>query len=133
MSREGVAPHPYFEAIVMRRQRVVELTRQGHSAAEISQFLGITKRSVTRIRRETGVAQTAVNVQPMTDDELRRAAELLDDGCSYSEVGRTLGRSGGTIRAHFPGRGWPRGEGSRLACFNRWAKEQARKTAGIKL
>lgn len=31
---------------------------------------------------------------------------MLDDGCSYNEVGRTLGRSYTTIRRHFPGRGW---------------------------
>jgi IS30 family transposase len=114
-----------------RRARVVELTRQGFSATEIAGILSITKRSVTRIRSDAGIAQQ-IEVVPLTEDERRSAAALLDDGCSISEVARTLGRCDTTIHKHFPGRGWPKGEGGRLACFNRWIREQA-EHAGINL
>lgn len=114
-----------------RRARVVELTRQGYSATQIADIIGITRRSVTRIRSDAGIAQQ-IDVVPLTEDERRSAAALLDDGCSISEVARTLGRCDTTIHKHFPGRGWAKGEGSRLACFNRWMREQAER-AGIKL
>lgn len=42
----------------------------------------------------------------LTDEEKRRAAELLDDGVSYREVARTIGRSASVICRRFPGRGW---------------------------
>lgn len=109
----------YHEKVVERRERVVELTRLGHSASEISVRLGITKRQVARIRTAEGIAQA--KAAPLTADEIRIAAELLDDGCSYSEVARTVGRSPRAISGHFPGRGWPVGEGGRLGAFNRWA------------
>lgn len=126
-----IEPHPCHAAIAARRERVVELTRQGHSASQIAAFLHVSKRSVQRIRTEMGVAQPQ-HGPAMTEDELRTAAELINDGCSYSEVARTLGRNPHTIRRHFPGQGWSVGEGARMACFNRWAKERAQKV-GIEL
>jgi hypothetical protein len=117
MSESGKGGHYNPE----RRARVIELTRQGHSASAIAAFTGITKRSVTRIRSDMGVAQPPSGL-PLTDDEMRRAAELLDDGCSYGETARTLGRNCETIRRHFPGRGWTRAECAEIAsAFGRLA------------
>jgi IS30 family transposase len=104
-----------------RRARVVELTRAGHSATQIADILSITKRTVTRIRSDEGVAQAAA-AEPLTADEITRAAALLDDGCSYYEVGRTLGRHDTTIRKHFPGRGWTRTQCGQLTALNRWMR-----------
>ncbi|MFA4083637.1 helix-turn-helix domain-containing protein [Mycobacteroides salmoniphilum] len=42
----------------------------------------------------------------MSPEELEQAQVMLDDGASYHEVGRSLGRSPGTIQRHFPGCSW---------------------------
>lgn len=114
--------------IAARRARVVALTRQGFTAAEIATTEGLTVRTVYRVRQELGASRERVNI-PLTEDELRTATELLDDGCSYREAARTLGCAPRTIRAHFPNRGWPPGEGARLGAFNRWM----RKNAGVRI
>jgi IS30 family transposase len=87
-----------------RRERVAQWTRAGVSIAEIAARLNITERSVQRYRRRAGVSLPAG--ERLTADELARAEQLLDDGCSGNEVARTIGRSDTTIRRHFPGRGW---------------------------
>ncbi|WQY91189.1 helix-turn-helix DNA binding domain protein [Mycobacterium phage Benzema] len=42
----------------------------------------------------------------MTKEQLARAEELLNEGCSYLEVSRTIGIAEFSIRLKFPGRGW---------------------------
>src|SRR6185436_20800013 len=119
----------WHELVAWRRERVIELTRFGHPAQAIEAQLGITKRQVSRIRVATGIAQ-----QPaprITEEELRTAAELLDSGCSYLEVARTLDRCPRTIAYHFPGRGWQKGEGARLAAFRRWMRYRAPELEGL--
>lgn len=110
------------EANAARRAQVVELTRAGHSAAEIAVILGITERRVTSHRSEAGIAQPPRD--PLTADQLARAAELLDDGCSYNEVARTIGCGYSVIRRRFPGRGWPPGKAASLMQFERRALRQ---------
>jgi DNA-binding CsgD family transcriptional regulator len=94
------------EATRERKRRVVELTRQGLSAQVIADMLGVNERTVVRDRVDEGVAQLWCGRNAMTAEELERAEELLDDGCSMAEVARTLGRHDMTLRHHFPGRSW---------------------------
>jgi len=119
----------YHETVAMRRERVIKLTQLGHTAGEISLQLGITKRQVVRIRAKAGIAQPKAPL--LTADELRLAEELLDSGCSYCEVERTIGRSVHAIARAFPGRGWPKGEGARLAAFRRWMRYRAPELEGL--
>lgn len=116
MTRPSYSP----EHVQARRERVVELTRQGYSAPAIAGFLGITKRSVVRIRAHMGIAKPPSG-PPLSDAEKVRAGELLADGCSYSDVGRTLGRTPNSIRRHFPGMGWEREQCGQLAFMTRKA------------
>jgi DNA-binding NarL/FixJ family response regulator len=86
-----------------RRDRVAEMTRNGLTAPQIAEELRVTERTVVRDRVELGCAQPP---RPkLTEDELRIAAEMLDDGCPYTEVAQTLGRSTTTMAARFPGKG----------------------------
>jgi hypothetical protein len=85
-----------------RDQRVAELTRGGYSARFIAEELNITMRTVARCRVRTGTAQPPPCY--MTDTELRLAETLLDDGASYCEVARTIGRSTDALRTRFPDR-----------------------------
>lgn len=93
------------ELVQDRRAQVVEMTRLGLSASQISVRVGITERSVQRHRAAAGIAKRQW-ADRLTPAELARADELLSDGCSFAEVGRTLGRDTRTIRHNFPGRGW---------------------------
>lgn len=103
------------------KDRIVSLTRQGKSASCIAQALGVTTRAVTRERaRERarrGIPGPANS--PLTDDEKRVAAALLDDGAPVSEVARTLGRNPTTIHRHFPGRAWTPLEAAQFAAWRR--------------
>ena len=103
---QGVSHHDH-EALLERRQRVATMTRQGLSATEIATALRVTPRTVVRDRQATGCAKPCnAREKRLRSDELQRAEQLLNDGCSYADVARTLGRSPQAIRYHFPGRGW---------------------------
>lgn len=82
---------------------VKKMTLEGLNAKEIAIRLGISRRQVLRLRRKTGVIRERAPV--MTEEEIERARILLEDGCPYNEVARTLGRCPETIRNRFPGFG----------------------------
>ena len=84
-----------------RRDRVTQLTRQGHTAKHIAALLGITPRTVTRDRAARGITQPTP--PRITETEFARAKAMLEDGASYDEVARTLGRATTAFRHRFPG------------------------------
>lgn len=96
-----------------RDARIATLTRQGMSAAQIAVRVGVTKRTVQRARNRTGT--TRPHGHRMTPEQITRAGELLADGCSFKEVGDSLGFDGVTIAYHFPGRGWTKSQASKFA------------------
>lgn len=100
-----------------RNQRIAELTRQHLSAREISELLSIAPRTVTRARGRAGVAQQCIPSYVWTDESLATAGRLLDDGASFTEVGRTLGCSPEAVSKHFPGRGWTHQQSGSLGIF----------------
>lgn len=53
--------------------------------------------------------------------------QMLDEGVSYNEVGRTLGVSPGTVSRRFPGFAWSKADAGRLGMFNRYAEAQIKK------
>jgi len=105
------------EAVAERRAQIIALTEQGWTAAAIADRLGITKRSVARGRAAAGIAQPRAPL--MTDDEKRAARTMLDDGASYHEVGRTIGRSASTIERNLPGYTWDQRRCSEAAALGR--------------
>lgn len=107
----------HHELTPEERARVIELTHRGWSSGQIAQELNTTPRTVCRIRHNAG-CKAATN--PLTEDELSIAAAMLDDGASYAEVGRTIGRPLETVRNRFPGRGWTRAQTHE---FNRFRKQ----------
>lgn len=96
------------EVAARRREQVIELTRAGVSARDIATRLRITERTVQRIRARAGISQGAAT--PLTADELAQAAAMFADGCSREEVARTIGRSTGAMKRHFPDQAWTRAE-----------------------
>ena len=84
-----------------RRDRVTQLTHQGHTANQIANLLGVSPRTITRDRAARGITQP--KAPPVTESEFARAKEMLEDGASYEEVARTLRRSHTAFRHRFPG------------------------------
>lgn len=97
------------------------LTLAGSSAPEIAQILGVTDRTVSRIRTRLGLTQPQ-DWRPMNDTDKQSATLLFDDGCSIAEVARTLGFCTSTIRRHFPGRCWTDQQSGRHAALVRWGR-----------
>lgn len=90
-------------------EQVVELTREGMSAAQIAERFGCTARSVQRARARAGITKQAR--QPYSAEVRAQAAQMLDDGASCAEVARTLGVFYQTVRrAWFPGRAWTKSQ-----------------------
>lgn len=100
-----------------RLARVKVLTAEGWAASDIAAELKVSRRTVVRYRRATGCARPAP--RRLTTDEITVASELLDDGCSYEEVARTLGVSSSSIVARFPGRSWTPSQISAHGCLHR--------------
>lgn len=92
-----------MSAVQERREGVARLRRRGLPVAAIARTLGVSARTVERDLQALGLVRTP---RPWTAAEQRRAAALIEDGCSLEEVARTLGRPRTVIRRHFPGRGW---------------------------
>ncbi|MFV8049764.1 hypothetical protein [Mycobacterium sp. 48b] len=87
--------------------RIVELTKQDQSAALIAEIIGTTKRTVQRVRsrRHATVSQRRYPHQ-LTAEQISTAEQLLDDGASYAEVGRTIGIDPQSVQLRWPNRGW---------------------------
>lgn len=103
-----------------RDARIAELTGAHRSAREIAELVGVSTRTVVRARGRVGIRKPHHGANRMTADELHRAALMLDDGASYGEVARTLGRSVDTIAKHLPGRSiWKPGSGREILDMRR--------------
>ena len=85
------------------RDRVVELKCRGASTSVIIDATGVGERTIYRILRDAGMGK---DPNYMSQDEVDRAREMLEDGASYMEVARTLGRSHSTIKRNLPGYTW---------------------------
>lgn len=94
----------FDESIAHRRDAVARMTRQGMRVADIAARLKVTPRLVMRDRRKLSLSQPAPT--PFTESEYIAAKRLLDDGASYNEVARTIGRTHQTLVKHLPGYTW---------------------------
>lgn len=87
---------------IMRREAVRRMTvDDGMSARDIAAFLGVTVRMVQRDREILRLSKPKPS--PMTADEIAKARELIEDGCSLTEVAATLNRSSSTIGKYCKG------------------------------
>lgn len=97
--------HAISGTIQDRVDRVVALSRSGYTDQEIAARLGISDRTVLRDRKAAGLHLRATP-RPLTPEEHARTVAMLDDGASYKEIARTIGRSANTIKRAFPGYSW---------------------------
>lgn len=78
-------------------------------------MLRVSSRTVVRYRRRAGVSRPIP--EHITDEQLARAEQLLDDGASVAETARTVGVSPMGLHKHFPGRAWSHDEVIAYAAF----------------
>lgn len=84
-----------------RDRDIAQRTMNGESTRSLAERYGINTRTVTRIRHRQGVAKPPP--VRLSTDEIALAKRLLEDGASYHEVARTLGRGYWSVRRKFPG------------------------------
>ena len=106
MSRRPM-PEMTPKAIEDRRLEVIRLSGRGLPIAEIADRVGLTSEAVVVIRRKAGISKQYQSARsPFTGEQIRRAQELLADGCNFAEVARTVNASYHQIFHRFPGQGW---------------------------
>lgn len=104
--------------ITHRRRMVAQLDVAGHSASSIALMLNVCRKTIERDRAELKLSPPKAPL--ITAEELARAQQLLEEGCNYAEVGRTLKRSSHTLRRHLPGYTLDRFQIAELAANGRW-------------
>lgn len=90
------------EVVAARDAEIKELLDQGLHASQVALQMGITERTVLRAKKRLGMPIRKM-APPMSVEEIGFARALLEDGASYNEVARTLGRDLKTISARFRG------------------------------
>lgn len=90
--------------IKIDHQRVRELGRAGWRNADIAIEVCCSERHVRRIR--DGRTFGLDSARQFSPDEILHVEIMLADGCSYTEIGRTVGRSANVIARRWPDRGW---------------------------
>lgn len=68
---------------------------------QLAVHYGVATRTINRWRKAAGLS--VPSKPPMTDEQVRIALDLLAEGCPYSEVAETVGRSAHRLRRRFPG------------------------------
>jgi uncharacterized protein YjcR len=91
----------------------------GKDNLELARYYGVSDRTIVRWKRRAGVPNGR-GIQ-LTPEVRARMEELLDQGCSYREVGKKLCCSPDTVRVNFPGRGWTKEQCAAIARAERWA------------
>jgi DNA-binding NarL/FixJ family response regulator len=88
-------------------EQFLELEGKGWTASRIADVLGVSTRTVYRLRRKHGFARTEPATHyPVTGERLAAASRMISEGVSHCEIARTLGMQTATLRRHFPGTGW---------------------------
>lgn len=84
----------------LRAEEVVKLTLEGNSAPTIASRLGITPRSVARIRVRAQIAQP--HPPPLTREQLERITTLIGEGMPSTWIAEDIGCHYHTVLRHSP-------------------------------
>lgn len=81
-----------------RDEQVVALTAEGYSAAAIAAGLGVTQRTVVRIRSRAQIAQA--KAPELTPEQRNRILTLIKEGMPATWIAEDIGCARGTITRH---------------------------------
>lgn len=85
--------------------RIVADYKSGVPSTQLARSLGVGKAGVLGILRDHGVQ---LRMRPMTDNEVKEAVRLYQEGWSLARVGRQLGRDHSAISDALERLGVPR-------------------------
>lgn len=88
-------------------ERAKELLANGLARKTVAAICGVSEKTLYR-----HIPATLRPQKHYSEREKQRARELLDDGCSFLEVARTLGCSNTSVAAWYPGAGWTKRQGA---------------------
>lgn len=88
--------------IKIDRQELAELTEQGWTLQRLAGHFNVNPASISRLRTSLGISRKPA----MTEARRQRIANMIEDGWSHAEIGRTEGATPKTLRRHFPGTAW---------------------------
>lgn len=91
------------QTAIDRREEIASRLAAGESTAELAMEFHVTERAIQRDKERLGLTRNMAH--QWTPEELRVAKNLLEDGCPYTEVARTLGMGVGCVKHRFPGMG----------------------------
>ena len=98
-------PHAKARHFQYDREEIKRLLDEQYSPEGIVEIMGMNPETLFRVMRdEFGIYRT--DTTPVSNEEHREMERLLDDGWSYKQIGRKLGRADKTVAKHLPGRGW---------------------------
>lgn len=84
----------------------------GLSVRDIAARWGISPAYVREVLVEIGAVKPGVQTPRVAETTLERMRDMVDDGCSFHEIARTLGVDRRTITRHFPGHQWTQSQGA---------------------
>jgi transposase-like protein len=109
------------------REAVVALLEDHWHPADVAARLGISERTVLRIRHERGLeVGPASPRRRLTEEDHRIIQAALDDGLPFSEISATYGYTFQTLARYYPGRSYSPQEVSALAAAARKANRALR-------
>ncbi|WNO25872.1 helix-turn-helix DNA binding domain protein [Arthrobacter phage Altadena] len=110
------------------RDLVARYLSEGLEPRDVADRMGITDRTVLRIRHELGLPiGPAPDRRRLTEDDHRIIRACLEEGMPYSEISRTHGYTHQTLARHYPGRGMPARATIELALATRSFNQALRK------
>lgn len=104
-------------AIEARRAAVLALHGEGLAAHRIAARLHVVPRTIERDLTALGLTAPR---KWITTDMLEKAYLMLQDGCNYAEIGRTIGCSPQALAHRLPGYALTREQVSELGALGRW-------------
>jgi hypothetical protein len=108
--------------VIPRTDERLETVRRhleaGKSAKESAAALGVTTRTVSRLRARLR-GYTLPHIPQPTQEQLAEYERRLDEGWSFKEIARTYHCCENMLARRFPGRGWDRSTVGRYAALGR--------------
>lgn len=110
------------------REAVRALLEDDFEPRDVAARLGITERTVLRIRHELGLpVGPAPYRKRVGPEDLVLIETCLREGMPFSEITKTHGYTYQTLARHFPGRGMTKQEGSAIGLAVRQTNQLLRK------
>jgi|GEM_PF-4508098 len=85
-------------------EQVKAMSEAGETLAAIANALTCSISMVIKIRHELGISDHSKAKLP--EDTKRRIEDMLNDGCPFAEITRTIGVTHETLKRHYDGRQW---------------------------